>query len=280
MAWIEQTKKGSRKSGGPQYYLQGLSENVSAVLSVRRRFPIRLWTPYGIIDTGLEAVSKKVGSVGHDRIQIARNGAKQIAFQVAHWHKLKSSDIERIDFGDTLDDDAFVMTPSRIIFFGRKAPKKIVQDSHPLTLTRHHKSPILTQEFRTRMKALSYCSSWVSGQFSEIVKQHEQALKNVDERDLLRTSGALHRLGIDLGVYRTAGIDYPNATFSMGEYPAYKCPVEIEERSSGFLAAHHKSHRKMRAVVLYMDHDEPGALSGYIDVIELKAVELLLRELT
>ena len=68
MAWIEQTKKGSRRSGGPQYYLQGLTEAVQAALEALERCPIRLWTPYGVVESGLEAVSSSIGSVGHDRV--------------------------------------------------------------------------------------------------------------------------------------------------------------------------------------------------------------------
>lgn len=68
MAHIEQTKKASRKSGGPQYYLQGLEEHVAAWLEKKRRCPVVLWTPYGAIVSGLEAVSSKEGKVGHDRV--------------------------------------------------------------------------------------------------------------------------------------------------------------------------------------------------------------------
>ncbi|MBI1900974.1 MAG: hypothetical protein HYS13_07670 [Planctomycetia bacterium] len=69
MAWIEQTKKGSGKSGGPQYYLQDLQKHVREGLRARERYPVTLWTPYGVVATGLQAVSSSVGRVGHDRVQ-------------------------------------------------------------------------------------------------------------------------------------------------------------------------------------------------------------------
>src|SRR5438445_8101229 len=74
MAWIEQTKKGSRKSGGPQYYLQDISEHSRDLLKVYKQRPVRLWTPYGVVDSGLTAVSSDVGKVGHDRIQTGGRG--------------------------------------------------------------------------------------------------------------------------------------------------------------------------------------------------------------
>jgi hypothetical protein len=61
MAWIEQTKKGSRKSGGPQYYLQGLGEAAKAILERRGQVNVALWTPYGPVCEGLVAVSRQVG---------------------------------------------------------------------------------------------------------------------------------------------------------------------------------------------------------------------------
>jgi hypothetical protein len=272
MAWIEQTKKGSRKSGGPQYYLQDLSENVAALLRARRELPLRLWTPYGMVETGLKAVSKTVGAVEHDRIHKARAGVGQIAEQVAHWHLLKSWDIERIEFADSLDAAALVLSPSSVKFFGRMLPKRVASDSHPLTLTSSHRSPFLGGAFRARLDSCKCCREWILRQVEELVAQHAKAAPNVDERDLLRAAGALHRLGLKLGMYRTKGIDCPDATFELGGLPEYPCQVEIEEQSGGFLDKQHKRHRKERAVVLCMEHDKPEVLSGYTDVIELRSL--------
>jgi len=279
MAWIEQTKKGSRKSGGPQYYLQGLGGNVATLLRAKRRCPIRLWTPYGIVETNLNAVSKCVGAVGHDRVQTQRRGVRQVAEQVAHWYKLKSADIERIEFADTLDKDAFVISPTRITFFRRKRPQRIDKDTHPLTVTTNHRSRLLTEHLKKSPRGCSVCRPWAAAQIAALVADHARAQGRVNERDLLRASGALHRLGVDLGVYKDRDIDCPKASFRFLGFPHYACPVEIEERSGGFLARHHREHRKQRVVVLCMEHDQPEVLQDYTDVIELKALNRLLREI-
>jgi len=271
MAWIEQTKKGSRISGGPQYYLQDLSPNSSQLLTHRKTCPIRLWTIYGIVETGLIAVSTQIGKVGHNRVQRADKKLRtlSIADQVAYWYKLKSSDIERIEFQDSLDKEAFVISPTQITFFKARRPQKIDKDSHPLTLTANHRSALLCEQIENGYDLCNTCQPWVSNQVATIVEQHKTAGGNVDERDLLRASGALSRIGINLGLYRTHGIDCQNSFFEMCGYPAYSCPVEIEEKSSGFLATHHRVHRKQRLVVLCLKHDASEVLQDYVDVIEL-----------
>src|SRR5207253_536958 len=103
MAWIEQTKKASGKSGGPQYYLQDISDHSRVLLRNYQRRPVRLWTPYGVVDSGLQAVSSAVGSVGHDRVQ-SGGRVPNIADQIAKWYNLRRSDIERLEFDDSFDD--------------------------------------------------------------------------------------------------------------------------------------------------------------------------------
>jgi hypothetical protein len=119
---------------------------------------------------------------------------------------------------------------------------------------------------------------WVRDQISELVQQHENRPKDVDERDLLRASGALSKVGIDLGMYRRSGIDCPNARFALGGYPVYGCPVEIEEYSSGFLAKHHRKHREQRVVLMCMFHDEPMVARNYVDVLELRELSRILTQ--
>lgn len=280
MAWIEQTKKGSRKSGGPQYYLQGLSQNSGELLRRRRRCPVRLWTVYGIVETGLVAVSRNVGQVGHDRIQRAARQSKaaSIAEQVAHWYLLRSSNVETIEFADSLDDDAFVISPTRITFYRGRRPQRIEKDSHPLSLTANHRSALLLEHFRSRREVCATCRPWAAGQISGLVADHRGASGNVDERDLLRAGGALDKLGISLGLYRSKGVDCQDSAFRLCGYPRYACPVEIEERSRGFLAKHHVRHRRQRLVVLCMEHDAPEVLSGYTDVIELRELARVIGE--
>jgi hypothetical protein len=241
------------------------------------RRPVRLWTPYGVVDTELTAVSRRVGAVGHDRVQ---SGGKvpSIADQIAHWFGLNRADIERIEFDDSLDGNCFVIRPSQVKFSGRKARKSIYPDSSPLTVVCGRRSALLSQHFRLATGFQSSCRDWVRKQLAGLVHDHERGLPNVDERDLLRASGALDKLGVHLGMYRRAGIDCPDGTFEFCGYPPYRCPIEIEEQSSGFLAAHHEKHRGKRLVLLCMAHDAPEVLQGYVDVIELCELGRMLEE--
>ncbi len=281
MAWIEQTKKSSRKSGGPQYYLQGLTEPSQLMLQRHETRPVRLWTQYGIIETGLTAVSSKVGRVGHDRVQSNRGKVASVAHQVAHWYRLKETDIERIEFSDSFDESKyFVIQPSHIKLYGRKQRRSLRHDSHPLTIVDGHHSALLTSQLRNPNQFSKSCRSWVQSQITSIVADHGRRLPHLDEPDLLRASGALQKLGINLGPFRGKGIDCPDATFAFLGYPEYPCQIELEKLSSGFKAPHHKKqgHHSQRIVVLCMEHDAPDVLRRYIDIIELRELDRLLRE--
>jgi len=278
MAWIEQTKKGSIKSGGPQYYLQDLAPNNRELLRSRGRCPVRLWTPYGVTETGLTAVSSVVGRVGHDRVQSGRS-APSIALQIARWYGLKLTDIERIEFEDSLDRDSFVIRPSRIRFRGSRRSRSVYPDSQPLTLTASHQSDLLVAQLGLVKRRSKTDFRWVASQVADMVAQHDTAKRDIDERDLLRTAGALHKLGIELGVYRARDVDCPDAQFRLAGLPPYSCPIEIEERSRGFLADHHRRHRAGRIVVLCMHHDAPSVVRGYVDVLELRQLDQALRRI-
>lgn len=65
---------------------------------------------------------------------------------------------------------------------------------------------------------------------------------------------------------------------SLCDYPPYKCQIEIEECSSGFLAGHHDEHRSQRALVLCTRHDAREVVAEYVDVVELCEFAKLLRE--
>jgi len=277
MAWIEQTKKGSRKSGGPQYYLQDLSDTSRDLLGMRRRCPVRLWTPYGIVESGLIAVSRNVGSVGHDRVQSGR-AVDSVASQIARWYGLNRSDIETIEFADSFDRDAFVICPTYVRFFGRKRNLTLHKDAHPLSvIAGHHATAVYKQITRTRLGERRLFE-WARCQLDRVVSDHHAPLRDVDERDLLRASGALEILGVSLGPYRTRGVDCPDARIEFGGYPQYSCPIEVEERSSGFLAPHHAADRSRRVLVLCARHDAQEVLQGYVDVIELGELAKLLRD--
>lgn len=276
MAWIEQTKKGSRQSGGPQYYLQDLSDTTRDLLRLKRRFPVRLWTPYGVVDSGLTAVSSVIGSVGHDRVQSGRR-VPSVADQIAHWYSLNRNDIETIEFSDSFDREAFVICPSHVRFRGKKRNLTLEKDVHPLSIISGHHSALFRANTARACRSEDPLASWAAGQLDEIVNDHDPGIRDLDERDLLRASGALHVLGIRLGRYRTRGIDCPEGAITLCGHPSYPCQIEVEERSSGFQASHHAQHRSQRVLVLCMFHDAQQVVRDYVDVVELREFAKLLR---
>jgi hypothetical protein len=278
MAWIEQTKKASIKSGGPQYYLQGLSDHVQQSLAHFLRRPVRLWTPYGIVESGLTAVSSEVGSVEHDRVQSGRK-VPSIANQLANWYSLNWNDIETITFDDSFDSDShIVIKPRDVKFRGKARRKPVFPDENPLTVIRGRHGSLLVEHLHRMKEDHKWCFPWATEQLESIVAEHKTESKNVHEFDLLRASGALDKLGIHLGMYHGKEIDCPFAAFKLCEYPQYKCPIEVESASSGFLDPHHAKHRRQRVVVLCMAHNAPQTLAGYVDIIELQELAKLLRD--
>jgi len=81
---LQQTKRGSRETGGPQYYFHELSEPVKLYLRQKGAVRVALITPYGATKSDYFAVSANhkldsksrpvPGNVGHDRIQQGRAG--------------------------------------------------------------------------------------------------------------------------------------------------------------------------------------------------------------
>jgi hypothetical protein len=271
MAWIEQTKKGSRKSGGPQYYLQGLGEAAKAILERRGQVNVALWTPYGPVCEGLVAVSRQVGSVGHDRVQNpARSGS--IADRIAYWFGLRSANLERVEVDDFClghGNQLFLhLRPRSAKAFGGRQ-QKLVQDDHPLTIVRGHLSRPLHAQIEHLKRQSRAELTWIRVQICRVIKEHSAGTPHLDERDILRTAGALEKLGMTIGPYFAKGLDCPKAMFAFVGYPPYYCPVELESVSRGFLAHHHAKDRNTRLVVLSAIHDAPEVVTQLHDVMEL-----------
>src|SRR5437764_3709863 len=103
---LQQTKAGSRASGGPQYYFHSIPDTVKSFLRKEGACPVVLQTPYGIAKSSFMAVDRDhkfdatnrlvAGKVGHDRIQQAE-GTESIGEAIRHWYGLKSGDLERVD---------------------------------------------------------------------------------------------------------------------------------------------------------------------------------------
>ena len=76
---LQQTKRASRGTGGPQYYFHDLPEAVKTFLRKKGAVRVALVTPYGAtksdffavgLNHKLDAKQRPIsGKVGHDRIQ-------------------------------------------------------------------------------------------------------------------------------------------------------------------------------------------------------------------
>ena len=115
---LQQTKRGSRRSGGPQHYLHDLGDAVKTYLGAKGAVRVALVTPYGATKTEYFAVSEDrkldphlravEGNVGHDRIQQGR-APESIGEAIRVWYDLPAGDFERIDVDvDTIDDSFYL----------------------------------------------------------------------------------------------------------------------------------------------------------------------------
>ena len=97
---LQQTKAGSRKSGGPQYYFHNLTKIVKSYLREQGAVRVALVTPYGATKTEYYALSKDYkfdrlreiveGKVGHDRIQQG-DATESIGEAIRQWYKDRKS---------------------------------------------------------------------------------------------------------------------------------------------------------------------------------------------
>ena len=99
-------------------------------------------------------------------------------------------------------------------------------------------------------------------------EHHAPTARNILESDLLRTSGALSRLGLDLGPYLGKGYDCMDSTFQFLGLPMYACPVEVKTHSRGFNYQVTRYPKLPRAVVLCLDHNFVNP-PEHIDFIDL-----------
>ena len=105
---LQQTKVGSRRTGGPQYYFHDVPEHIKRHLRDKGACPVVLQTPYGIASSPFMAVGRDhklgprgkpvSGRVGHDRIQQAGEAQASIGEEIRRWYRLHvSDDFERVD---------------------------------------------------------------------------------------------------------------------------------------------------------------------------------------
>ena len=286
---LQQTKRGSIDSGGPQYYFHDLSDAVKTYLRAKGAVRVALVTPYGATKTDYFAVSTDrkldsrqkpiAGNVGHDRIQQGR-AAQSIGEAIRLWYKLPTGNFERIDVDIEIRDDAFYLAPLKCKYAGRSKTLELPIVERPLTFTSAYVSPLWKLQLQHIDKRDRTIVAWSLDEICRIVKDHVPGtrLPHIQEPDVLRASGPLKHLGVTLGGY--VGKGYDCATdFSFLNYPVYSAPVEIKRNSVGF----HYQQRKYgkdelsRAVLLCVMHDH-RQIAKNIDVIELRAMCAHLKE--
>jgi len=275
---LQQTKVGSRESGGPQYYFHDVPEHVKEFLRKRGACPVVLQTPYGIARSQFMAVDRdhklsgpnKVvpGKVGHDRIQQG-GGEQSIGEAIRHWYGLKAGrDFYRIDVDVSIHTEGhFILIPTGVMMQGAARMQTLEKVPAPLSFHHDHQSKIWKEQIDRQRKDSRSRLAWAASQIDRVVADNAHT-KNILEADLLRASGALSLLGLTLGPYLGKGYDCLESRFEFSTLPAYPCPVEVKKRSSGFKYQITRYTRLPRAVVLCMVHDFINP-PEHIDFIEL-----------
>ena len=280
---LQQTKRASLGTGGPQYYLHDLPDSIKVFLRNKGAVRVALITPYGATKSDYFAVSathkldKKLqpiaGRVEHDRIQ--QGGATEsIGESIRIWYQLPPGDFERIDIDIVPREDIFYITPLQAKYADKSKPREIPRIDHPLTFTKTYTSPLWTRQLVFVNERRPGIVPWALAEINRIVAAHRSPgqVAHVQEPDLLRASGPLNLLGMSLGPYLGKGFDCVTQ-FEFLNYPLYSIPVEIKKKSSGF-KYQQKNYGKdelSRAIVLCALH-EHKTMPPHIDVIELDAL--------
>lgn len=276
---LQQTKKGSRGSGGPQYYFHDLHDAVKTYLRNKGAVNVALVTPYGATkshymavstDKKIDATSKQIvpGNVGHDRIQ--QGGAQEsIGEAIRNWYNLDSSDFDRIDIDVEIIEDIFYITPMTYKFSAGKREHEIARRQSPLTFTADYVSPFWREQIGTVENELLL---WSLAEICRVVQDHISKVPHIQETDILRAAGPLKHLGMALGAYVGRGYDCVTEFNFLG-YPSYTVPVEIKRHSKDFEYQQNKYGREelSRAVILCAVHNKKNVPKN-IDVVELDAL--------
>jgi hypothetical protein len=280
---LQQTKRGSRETGGPQYYFHDLIPEVKEHLRKHGVVKVALVTPYGATKSNYLAVSKDrklnskmqpiPGNVGHDRIQQGIAG-ESIGESIRKWYKLPVGDFEWIKVDIEVRDEAFYVAPLECKYVDAKKPQKIAPVDKPLTFTSGHRSSFWTKQIAFINRRQAGVVWWAIQEIQRIVKDHckETKLPHIQETDILRASGPLKHLGMSLGGYVGKGYDCMTE-FKFLDYPSYWIPVELKRNSTGFRYQQQKYGKDelSRAVLLCAKHGREN-LPKHIDVIELEAL--------
>jgi hypothetical protein len=284
---LQQTKAKSLATGGPQYYFHRLTTPVKEFLRKRGACPVVLQTPYGIVNSPFMAVDcnhkledgKVVpGKVGHDRIQQG-GGEQSIGETIRYWYGLKDGDFETIEVEVQVhSDEHFILIPTAVKMRKAKRERSLEKVHAPLSFHHDHQSKFWRQQIAAIRRHPKTDIIWVESPIRRVVADHRDvAAKNILESDLLRASGALSVLGLDLIAYLGKGYDCLTSRFRFNSLPMYQCPVEIKKQSKGFSYQVTRYTNLPRAVVLCMEHNFVNP-PDHIDFIELPTLADYLRQ--
>lgn len=279
---LQQTKKGSRRSGGAQYYFHYLTDSIKLYLRKKGAVPVALVTPYGATKSDFLAVGEKhkregsavvPGKVGHDRVH--KGGASEsIGEAIRRWYQLPTGDLDRIVVDVVSREDVFYLTPLSVKYTGRARSHEITRFRFPLSFTTEFQSPLWKQQIAKIRSIDADSVAWAFDEICRVVADHSTNSKtaSVHEIDILRAGGALSRLGMRLGPYLTKGYDC-DTEFEFLNFPPYRVPVEIKRDSTGFKyqQGRYGKEELSRAVILCAVHGHK-TLPDHIDVIELEAL--------
>jgi hypothetical protein len=280
---LQQTKRDSRDTGGPQYYFHDLDPTVKKHLRRKGAVKVALVTPYGATKTDYIAVStdRKIdkryrpipGKVGHDRIQQGKAECS-IGESIRDWYRLSTGDFERIDVNIEIRDRAFYVTPTACKYANSSKTITITPIPHPLTFTKGYRSPFWLQQMAMVTKKIPWLLPWCIDEFKRIAKDHckQSWLAHIQETDILRASGPLRHLGMALGGFVGKGYDCLT-TFNFSNFPTYTIPVELKRNSDGFSYQMEKygKNELSRAILLCATQGRKE-IPSHIDIIELEAL--------
>lgn len=279
---LQQTKRDSRESGGPQYYFHNLSDAVKTYLRKKGAVKVALVTPYGATKTDFFAISKDhklnprgqvvAGSVGHDRIQQGKADSS-IGEAIRKWYNLGKGDFEKIEVDIEFFDDCFYLTPLKTKYVSKDKEVSLTRVDRPLTFSHQYVSPFWKSQLSYLKKYHKQVDVlWAMKEICRVISATKEKVPHLQEPDLLRTSGSLKLLGLALGPYVGKGYDCLSQ-FSFHDYPKYTVPVEIKKYSKGFSYQQNKYGKEelSRAVILCAVNDIKYVQPN-IDIIELDAM--------
>ena len=275
---LQQTKRASRETGGPQYYFHNLTGPVKTFLRQKGAVRVALVTPYGATKTDYFAVGRdhkfdqkgKVveGNVGHDRIQQGI-ASESIGESIRRWYNLAKGDFERIDIEIDILDEDFYLTPIKCKLVHSKREISLNKIERPLTFTTDYISKFWKGHLRELVNYNKELVEWSLKEICRVVSAHKEKVPHILEQDLLRVSGPLKHLGVTLGPYVGKGYDCLSEVKFL-DYPVYIVPIEIKRYSKKYKYQMKKYGKDelSRAIILCAIHDLENTPRN-VDVMEL-----------